>query len=162
MWTLAGGSAPVLGGTFTQLLSWRWCFWINLPISLTAFILLLLFLDVHDPKTPLLEGLKAIDWLGSFSILGFTVMLFLGLQFGGATFAWNSWQVVALIAIGMLMLVSFWYIEARVAKHPLIPMDLLTSWTNVSSLLVCFFHGMVCSVSQITSSHHQTDSCRHS
>jgi hypothetical protein len=51
-----------------------------------AFLLILGFLDVHDPKTALKEGFKAIDWLGSLSILALTLMLLLGLEFGGATF----------------------------------------------------------------------------
>lgn len=64
----------------------RWCFWINLPISGSAFLLILLFLDVHDPKTKLGDGVKAVDWFGSLSILGLMLMLLLGLEFGGAIF----------------------------------------------------------------------------
>lgn len=86
MWAIAGGVGPILGGVFTEKLSWRWCFWVNLPISGSTFILLLLFLDVHNPKTAVVDGFKAIDWFGSISILGLTLMLLLGLQFGGATF----------------------------------------------------------------------------
>ena len=51
---------------------------------------LLLFLDVHNPKTPLLEGLAAIDWLGVISVVGATVMLLLGLEFGSTTYPWDS------------------------------------------------------------------------
>jgi len=58
----------------------------NLPISGSAFLLLLGFLDVHNPKTGLSDGIKAVDWFGSLSILAFTLMLLLGLEFGGATF----------------------------------------------------------------------------
>jgi hypothetical protein len=47
---------------------------------------LLIFLDVHNPKTPVVAGLKAVDWFGSLSILGMTLMILLGLEFGGATF----------------------------------------------------------------------------
>lgn len=88
MWALAGGLGPILGGLFTQLVSWRWCFWINLPVSGLTFVLLILFLDVHNPKTKLSSGLKAIDWFGTFSILAVTLLLLLGLDFGGATYPW--------------------------------------------------------------------------
>ena len=59
-------------------------------ISATTFILLVLFLNVHDPRTPLWTGLRAMDWPGTFSILAVTLMLLLGLDFGGVTYPWNS------------------------------------------------------------------------
>jgi MFS family permease len=68
MWALAGSTGPLLGGALTQFLSWRWCFWINLPVCGVAFVLLLLFLDVHNPRTKLGEGVMAIDWFGTLSI----------------------------------------------------------------------------------------------
>lgn len=83
---VAGGVGPVLGGVLTEKLSWEWCFWVNLPIAGTTFLLLLIFLDVHNPRTGVLVGLKAVDWFGSLSILAMTLMLLLGLEFGGATF----------------------------------------------------------------------------
>lgn len=87
MWAIAGASGPILGGTFSEKLTWRWCFWVNLPISGTTFFLLLLFLDVHNPRTSVKKGLLAVDWAGSFSLLAFALLFLLGLQFGGVTFA---------------------------------------------------------------------------
>lgn len=87
IWLVAGGLGPTLGGAFTQLLSWRWCFWINLPISGAAFVLIFLFLDVHHPKTNLWNGLRTIDWFGSITIIASTALLFLGLDLGGVYFS---------------------------------------------------------------------------
>lgn len=86
MWAVAGSAGPILGGSFTEKLSWRWCFWINLPITGVTFLLLLLFLDVHNPRTSVRAGLKAVDWAGSISLLAFALLFLLGLQFGGAAF----------------------------------------------------------------------------
>ncbi|MCJ1247364.1 hypothetical protein MMC30_004578 [Trapelia coarctata] len=143
MWALAGGVGPILGGAFSQYASWRWNFWINLPISGTTFILLAVFLDVHNPRTRVVEGLRAIDWLGSFSILGLTLMLLLGLNFGGVTFPWDSPKVICLIVFGALMSIFFIFSELRVARHPLMPLSLFHHPSNVASLLVCFMHGFV-------------------
>jgi hypothetical protein len=68
----------------------------------TAFLLLLFFLDVHNPRTPLIVGIKAIDWFGTVTILGLMVMLLLGLDFGGARFPWKSPTVIGLIVAGGL------------------------------------------------------------
>ena len=143
MWALAGGVGPILGGAFAQLLSWRWNFWINLPISGTTFILLSIFLDVHNPRTKVLEGVKAIDWFGSISMLGFTLMVLLGLNFGGVTFAWDSPQVICLLIFGSITSIAFVYSEKKLALYPIMPLKLFEHRSNIASLTVNFIHGFV-------------------
>lgn len=143
MWALAGGVGPIIGGAFSEYVTWRWNYWVNLPISGSTFVLLLLFLDVHNPRTKILEGVKAIDWFGSLSILGLTLMLLLGLNFGGETFPWNSPKVICLIIFGCAMSLLFIYSEKRLAKYPLMPMRIFNQTSNVASLLVCFTQGFV-------------------
>jgi MFS family permease len=145
MWAVAGGVGPVLGGAFTQYASWRWNFWINLPISGSTFLLLLMFLDVHNPRTKIIEGIKAVDWFGSLSILGLMVMPLLGLNFGGTEFPWNSPKVICLIVFGSLMFVLFIFSEARLARYPLMPLGLFRQKSNVACLLVGFTHLFVSS-----------------
>ena len=143
MWVVAGGVGPVLGGTFAQLLTWRWSFWINLPVSGITFILLLLFLDVHNPRTKAVAGIKAIDWCGSMSIVGFTLMLMLSLNFGGEIFPWGSPKVICLIVFGSLMIILFIFSEKKLARYPLMPPAIFNHRSNISCFLVTFFHGMV-------------------
>lgn len=143
MWALAGGIGPLLGGAFSEYVTWRWNFWINLPVSGTTFVLLLLTLDVHNPRTNMLDGVRAIDWSGCLSILGLTLMLLLGLDFGGATFPWKSPQVICLIVFGALCSLLFIFCEKRLAKYPLMPLSLFRHPSNVAALVVTFTHGFV-------------------
>lgn len=142
IWAAAGAVGPILGGVLTDLASWRWCWWINLPVCGMAGVLLLLFLDVHNPRTPFVAGVKAIDWAGSLSILALVLLLLLGLDFGGDTFPWDSPKVICLIVFGALCSLLFIYVEKRIARHPLIPMKLFSESSNVAALLVVAFHGM--------------------
>ncbi|KEF59063.1 uncharacterized protein A1O9_03906 [Exophiala aquamarina CBS 119918] len=142
-WAVAGGIGPVLGGAFTQYLSWRWIFWINLPVCGVAFGLLLLFLDVHDPKTRFVDGIKAVDWAGSFSLIGLMVMVLLGLNFGGATFPWDSPKVLCLIAFGILVAIFFLFNEARLAQHPVMPLGVFRQRSNAACLIIGFIQHFV-------------------
>ncbi|KAF2014282.1 MFS drug transporter [Aaosphaeria arxii CBS 175.79] len=143
MWAVAGSAGPPIGGALTQLASWRWCFWINLPVCGCAFILLLLFLDVHNPRTKFSEGIKAIDWLGTISILAVTLLLLLGLDFGGSTFPWNSPRVICLIAVGGAMILFFLFCEKKLAKYPLMPLTVFKTRSNNAAFIVGFAHNMV-------------------
>lgn len=125
-----------------------------------AFIILFLFLDIETPTTPLWDGLKAIDWLGSLTIVGGTVMVLFGLEFGGVTHPWvspfsalgqpiilmhlqNSATVICLLVFGFITIGIFFLIEWKVAKYPVIPLRLFSKRSNVAALGTCFVHGAV-------------------
>ncbi|KAH7320019.1 major facilitator superfamily-domain-containing protein [Stachybotrys elegans] len=143
VWAIASALGPVLGGVFTSQVSWRWCFYINLPLSAVGFFILLFFLNLHNPRTPLKEGLRAIDWTGSLLIIGGTLMLLFGLEFGGVTFPWSSPTVICLIIFGLVTIVLFGVWEARFAKYPLMPVRMFAHRTSVSSFALAYLHAFV-------------------
>ncbi|KAI9815661.1 MAG: hypothetical protein M1826_001970 [Phylliscum demangeonii] len=142
-WAFASGIGPILGGVFTQKASWRWCFYINLPCSGLTFGVLFFFLKLETPTTSLAAGLKAIDWIGIITIVSGTVMVLLGLEFGGVTFPWSSATVICLIVCGLLAGVAFVINEWKFARHPIIPLRLFGRRSNCAALLTCFIHGFV-------------------
>ncbi|KAF4465350.1 DHA14-like major facilitator efflux transporter (MFS transporter) [Fusarium albosuccineum] len=143
VWAVASGVGPVLGGAFTDRLSWRWCFWINLPITAAVFVLLVLTLKLPSPNTPVWAGLKAIDWPGSFLIVGGTLMLLLGLYLGGVYEPWNSARVVCLIVFGVITGALFVFNEWKLAEYPVIPVHLFRAWSSTAAYAVTFFHAFV-------------------
>ncbi|KKY14301.1 putative mfs [Phaeomoniella chlamydospora] len=88
------------------------------------------------------EGIKAIDWFGSITILGLTIMVLLGLDFGGETFPWGSARVICLIVFGLLFALFFLFSEAKLARYPLMPLSIMRHRSNIASLLVDFCHGV--------------------
>ncbi|KAF2011628.1 putative MFS transporter [Aaosphaeria arxii CBS 175.79] len=139
MWATAGGLGPLVGGIFAQYVTWRWIFWINLPIAFIVFVVLWIFLDVHDPKTGIIPGLQAIDWFGIFSLLACMVTFLLGLNFGRNNAAWSSPLVICLLVTGVAMATVFVFFEKK-ARSPIIPMELFGNMSNVGTMVIGFTH----------------------
>lgn len=114
-----------------------------MPIGGISFLILLFFLSIDTPKTPLLAGLRAIDWLGTVTIMGGTLMFLFGLEYGGITYPWNSVKVICLIVFGPVLFAIFVLIEWKVAKYPVIPMRLFSNWHNGAIFVTTFAHAMV-------------------
>jgi hypothetical protein len=91
----------------------------------------------------MLDGMKAIDWAGCLSILAVTLMLLLGLDFGGKSFPWSSPKVICLLVFGGVAIGLFFFSEKKLAKYPLMPLLLFRNRTNVAALVVTFVHGIV-------------------
>lgn len=113
------------------------------PVTGLVFLLLIFTLQLPSPKTLVWAGLKAIDWPGSFLIIGGSLMLLLGLYLGGVYEPWNSAPVICLIVFGVLTGVLFVLNEWKLAEYPVIPVQLFRSRSSSAAYGVCFFHAFV-------------------
>lgn len=144
VWAVALSLGPVIGGAFTEYASWHWCFYINLPFCGIAFVIIFFFLNLETPKTPFLDGMKAIDWVGVLLSLGSTLLFLLGLSFGGVSNPWRSATVICLIIFGFLGWAIFFGWEiSPVVNHPLLPVHIFIRISNLAVLGVCFVQSYV-------------------
>lgn len=126
---------PLAGGLFTQDLSWRWVFYINVPIGVVALFVVATRLHIPAKKVP-----HKIDWLGiSLLSAGVTAIILLT-TWGGTQYAWGSAPIVVLGVLGVALLVAFCFVEAR-ASEPIIPLELFRGRTFSAASGVGFIIG---------------------
>lgn len=90
---VASITGPLIGGGFTSNVTWRWCFWLNLPIGAVAMVVIYILLDIPDreeTKLPLAKKLKQLDAPGTTVLVPGVVCLLLALQWGGQTYSVSS------------------------------------------------------------------------
>ncbi|MEV0251358.1 MDR family MFS transporter [Nocardia sp. NPDC050712] len=112
---------PTLGGLFTDHGSWRWCFYVNVPIAIIMIVLAARTIPhVRAVARPI------IDYAGIGLVAAGVSCLILGLEFGGQEYPWGSWQIIALFVASAVLLAAFVAVELR-AREPMLPMKLFRS-----------------------------------
>ncbi|MYS23269.1 drug resistance transporter, EmrB/QacA subfamily [Streptomyces sp. DvalAA-14] len=126
---------PLLGGVFTEQLSWRWVFYINLPIGVVTLVVIATVLHIPVRRTT-----HRIDYAGMAVVAAAATCLVLVTSLGGTTWAWGSAQIIALAVIGVLLVAVFVLIERR-AQEPVLPPRLFRVRTFVLCSAISFIVG---------------------
>ncbi|KAL1303716.1 hypothetical protein AAFC00_007066 [Neodothiora populina] len=132
MFGIASVVGPLLGGVFTSYATWRWCFYINLPIgAVTAFIVLLV-LKVDRPMAAagksVGEKIKQLDPIGTLCFFPGIVCLLLALQWGGSTYAWDDGRIIALWVVFGVLTIAFILLQVfRDDEYVTLPKRVITN-----------------------------------
>jgi EmrB/QacA subfamily drug resistance transporter len=133
---LATVAGPLLGGFLVEHLSWRWTFWVGIPVGIAALVVTERVLKLPFPRRR-----HAIDWLGAFFIVAAISALLLMLSLGGKEFAWNSVWTYGLTAVALVMLaLTVW--QERRTSEPIMPPRLFANHTFVITSLAGFVVGV--------------------
>ncbi|KAJ7486296.1 major facilitator superfamily domain-containing protein [Mycena galericulata] len=140
VWAFASAIGPPLGGVLAQK-SWRWIFFLNIPLTVIAFVLSYFFLRVKTPPGSVRDKLMRLDWIGNCLAIVGTTLAILGLTWAG-TYPWISTHVLGTLIPGVLILVLFFFYEARFPKDPTIPFDILSNRTSAFGYVGSILQGV--------------------
>lgn len=128
---------PSLGGWITDNFTWRWNFFLNIPVGIVAITLIIMLM----PNFKVEVKKRVIDYWGAITLSIGLVTLLLGLVWGGSAYTWDSWQIVSLLSTAFATLLLFGFIEHK-AKEAILPLTLFKNPIFSISNFILFFTGV--------------------
>ncbi|KAL8762524.1 MAG: hypothetical protein Q9184_001484 [Pyrenodesmia sp. 2 TL-2023] len=143
--TLGTALGPFVGGIIVQRTTWRWVFYLNIPIGSMAIILLVIFLHAkHDKTSTLKEKITRVDLAGNAIFVLATTSILIALTNGGTQYSWSTWRTLMPLTLGVLGLGLFYLFEkSKLCREPSLPPHLFANRTSAAAFGLTFVHTLL-------------------
>ncbi|SPO02135.1 related to putative multidrug transporter [Cephalotrichum gorgonifer] len=147
IWAVGTVTGPLIGAGFAQDVSWRWIFWMNLPIIAVADAMVFFFLKLQRIPGGAWGKLARFDVVGGLLFVAGSTSFLFGVSSGGISYDWDSWQTLVsmIVGAGLMAACGFWEVmfAERFGVEPLIDCGIFSNWTIMSSFLQTILHGAI-------------------
>ena len=143
--TIGTALGPFIGGILVETTTWRWVFYLSIPIGASAMVLLVAFLNLkYEKKTTFIGKVKRIDLIGNGIFVLATTSMLVAITNGGTRYPWSSWNVILPLVLGIFGLGCFYVFEiSRLCVEPTLPPQLFAYRTSVTAFALTFVHTML-------------------
>ncbi|KAF7586628.1 hypothetical protein BBP40_008550 [Aspergillus hancockii] len=144
LWSVGSVTGPIIGGGFSQNISWRWVFYINLPFIAASILIIVPFIKYDPCPVSSRVRVQDVNYLGTALLVGSTAAILTPLTWGGVMYDWCSWRTIAPVVMGALALLSYVLYERSIdSTRQLIPLMIFQTRTAAVSYFGTAVHGFL-------------------
>ncbi|KAI0122356.1 major facilitator superfamily transporter [Daldinia grandis] len=142
-WAIGLSIGPVTGGAIADRTTWRWIFYIMLPICGFGLVVVPYLLTLRPKDTTFREKMERIDWLGGFIFTGSAAAFLIAISWGGSQHAWDSAATLVPLILGIVGLIATGFYIGYIAKYPFIPSALFSNISSIVAYIGAFLQGVL-------------------
>jgi MFS family permease len=145
-WAFGTITGPLIGGAFTQDITWRWIFYLNFPFCGIGLAMVPLVVRLEKPEAAFSDMFFRVDWVGGFLFIGSTTTLLMAVTWGGSQFPWGSYQTLVPLLVGVAGCVVTILWEKWGAKFPFIRLSIFETRSAFAAYTCATTQGLLVSI----------------